>query len=170
MDIRELYQEVILDHSRRPRNRGECPGATAHAQAENPSCGDEIAVHVKFGADHKVEALTLTGQGCALSQASASLMTLKVRGLPVPEAAEAVRPYLQEQASDLSDFILGDYKKNNDRVDFFYRRAEDGNVYAYFTAASDRAEGDSYDYAAPGFYSSSDLDPSHKLSDTAVPS
>jgi len=91
MDIRELYQEVILDHSRRPRNRGDCPGATAHAQAENPSCGDEIAVHVKFGPDSTVEALTFTGQGCALSQASASLMTLKVRGLAVPEAAEAVR-------------------------------------------------------------------------------
>ena len=90
-------------------------------------------------------------------------------GITGSEAAEAVRPYLQEQASDLSDFILGDYKKNNDRVDFFYRRAEDGNVYAYFTAASDRPEGDSYDYAAPGFYSSSDLEPSHKLSDTAVP-
>jgi len=91
VDIRELYQEVILDHSRRPRNRGECPGATAHAEAENPSCGDEIAVHVRIGADSKVEALTFTGQGCALSQASASLMTLKVKGLPIPEAAEAVR-------------------------------------------------------------------------------
>lgn len=91
MDIRELYQEVILDHSRRPRNHGECPGATAHALAENPSCGDEVAVHVRLGPDSKVEAVTFTGQGCALSQASASLMTLKVRGLPLPEAAEAVR-------------------------------------------------------------------------------
>ena len=90
MDIRELYQEVILDHSRRPRNHGECPGATAHAQAENPSCGDEIAVHVRIGPDSKVEALTFTGQGCALSQASASLMTTKVRGLAIPEAAAAV--------------------------------------------------------------------------------
>ena len=90
MDIRELYQEVILDHSRRPRNHGECPGATAHAQAENPSCGDEVAVHVRIGTDSRVEALTFTGQGCALSQASASLMTTKVRGLPIPEAAAAV--------------------------------------------------------------------------------
>ena len=90
MDIRELYQEVILDHSRRPRNHGECPGATGHASAENPSCGDEVAVHVRIGADLKVEAVTFTGQGCALSQASASLMTLKVRGLPVGEAAEAI--------------------------------------------------------------------------------
>lgn len=90
-------------------------------------------------------------------------------GITGSEAAEAVRPYLQEQASDLSDFILGDYKKNNDRVDFFYRRADDGNLYAYFVAPSDRPEGDSYDYEAPGFYSRSDLDPSRKVSDTAVP-
>ena len=90
MDIRELYQEVILDHSRRPRNHGDCPGATAHAQAENPSCGDEIAVHVRMSPDAKVEALTFTGQGCALSQASASLMTTKVRGLAIPEAAAAI--------------------------------------------------------------------------------
>jgi hypothetical protein len=90
-------------------------------------------------------------------------------GITGSEAAEAVRPYLQEQASDLSDFILGDYKKNNDRVDFFYRRAEDGAVYAYFVAPSDRADGDTYEYESPGFYSRSDLDPSRKESETAVP-
>lgn len=90
-------------------------------------------------------------------------------GITGAEAAEAVRPYLQDQASKLSDFILGDYKKNNDRIDFFFQRAEDGNVYAYFVAPSDRQEGDTYDYASPGFFSSSGLDAGHKVSDTAVP-
>lgn len=91
MDLRELYQEIILEHSRRPRNHGPCPGETAHAHAENPACGDEVAVHLRLTPDHRVEAITFTGQGCALSQASASLMTTKIRGKSVPEAAQTVR-------------------------------------------------------------------------------
>jgi nitrogen fixation NifU-like protein len=91
VDIRELYQEVILDHSRRPRNRGECPGANAHAEAENPSCGDEVTVHARLEPDGKLGAVSFTGQGCALSQASASLMTTKVRGLTAEEAGAAIR-------------------------------------------------------------------------------
>lgn len=91
VDIRELYQEVILDHSRRPRNHGECPGANAHAEAENPSCGDEVAVHARLENDGRLSAVSFTGQGCALSQASASLMTTKVRGLSADEAESAIR-------------------------------------------------------------------------------
>jgi nitrogen fixation protein NifU and related proteins len=91
VDLRDLYQEIILDHSRRPRNHGPCPGETAHAHAENPSCGDEVAVHVRMSPDQRVEAITFTGQGSALSQASASLMTTKIRGKSAPEAAETVR-------------------------------------------------------------------------------
>jgi hypothetical protein len=88
-------------------------------------------------------------------------------GLTGSEAAEAVRPYLQEQRAALSDFILGDYKKNNDRLDFFYTRGEDGNVYAYFVAEGDRADGDTYDYADPGFYSNASR--THKASSKTVP-
>jgi hypothetical protein len=88
-------------------------------------------------------------------------------GITGSQAAEAVRPYLQAQAAKLSDFLLGDYEKNNDRVDFFYARGDDGNVYLYFIAPGDRADDDTYTYADPGFFSDSAL--AHKISETAVP-
>jgi len=79
-ELEELYQEVILDHSKRPRNKGEIADGAVHVHGDNPSCGDEIHLHVKFGAGGGVEDIKFTGQGCAISQASASLMTLKVKG------------------------------------------------------------------------------------------
>lgn len=79
-ELEELYQEVILDHSKRPRNKGEIADGAVHVHGDNPSCGDEIHLHVKFDAGGGVEDIKFTGQGCAISQASASLMTLKVKG------------------------------------------------------------------------------------------
>lgn len=87
-------------------------------------------------------------------------------GLSGSEAAEAVRPYLQEQASDISDFLLGDYEADNDPVDFYYRRAEDGRAYVYFVAADDRADGAPFGYASPGFFEDAAL--AVKASSTAV--
>ncbi len=79
-ELEELYQEVILDHSRRPRNFGELPDAAVRVHGDNPACGDEIHLAVKFGADGSVADLKFTGHGCAISQASASMMTAKVKG------------------------------------------------------------------------------------------
>ena len=79
-ELEELYQEVILDHSRRPRNFGELPDASVRVNGDNPSCGDEIHLAVKFGADGGLENIKFTGHGCAISQASASLMTMKLKG------------------------------------------------------------------------------------------
>ena len=81
-DLRDLYQQVILDHSRSPRNHGELePGAgCVHVHGDNPTCGDAIDMWVKVGADGKVEDLKFEGQGCAISQASASMMTVKMKG------------------------------------------------------------------------------------------
>ncbi|MBK6918253.1 MAG: hypothetical protein IPH07_12725 [Deltaproteobacteria bacterium] len=73
-------------------------------------------------------------------------------GITGPEAAQAVRPYLQEQASVLSDFLLGDYKKNNDPVDFYYRRAEGGVPYLFFVNEKDLPDGQPYAYGNPGFF------------------
>jgi nitrogen fixation NifU-like protein len=84
-DLEELYQQVILDHSKRPRNYGDLPGAVS-VHGDNPSCGDEIDLHVKFGPDGGVEDMKFTGSGCAISQASASLMTMKLKGKPRAEA------------------------------------------------------------------------------------
>lgn len=87
-ELRELYQSVILDHSRKPRNFGELHGeGCVHVHGDNPSCGDEIDVFVKLDGE-KVEAVKFTGQGCAISQASASMMTIKLKGRTRDEASK----------------------------------------------------------------------------------
>ncbi|HVI81110.1 MAG TPA: SUF system NifU family Fe-S cluster assembly protein [Chthoniobacterales bacterium] len=79
-DLEELYQEVILDHSRRPRNFGELMNPSVKVRGDNPSCGDEIHLAIKFDGNGGLEEIKFTGQGCAISQASASLMTTKLKG------------------------------------------------------------------------------------------
>ncbi len=83
-DLRELYQSMILEHGRRPRNRG-CPeGANRHARGHNPLCGDEITLHLRLE-DGVVRDVGFEGSGCAISQASASLMTEAVKGRRLDE-------------------------------------------------------------------------------------
>ena len=91
-ELEELYQTVILDHSKRPRNKGELAGAT-QVQGDNPSCGDEILLSVKFGPACEVEDIKFTGSGCAISQASASLMTMKLKGKSREEAARLTNAF-----------------------------------------------------------------------------
>ena len=92
-ELEELYQAVILDHSRRPRNVGEIVDGAVHVHGDNPSCGDEIHLHVKFAADGGIEDLKFTGQGCAISQASASMMTMKIKGRSRLEAETILRSF-----------------------------------------------------------------------------
>jgi nitrogen fixation NifU-like protein len=92
-EIEELYQEVILDHSRRPRNFGELSDATVRVHGDNPACGDEIHVAVKFDTDGGLQDIKFTGRGCAISQASASLMTMKLKGKTRPEATQMLRAF-----------------------------------------------------------------------------
>ena len=79
MDLKELYREVILDHNRRPRNFGRLDPADAHAAGHNPLCGDKLDVTVRLQGD-TLEDVRFQGQGCAISTASASLMTEAVKG------------------------------------------------------------------------------------------
>jgi nitrogen fixation protein NifU and related proteins len=79
MDLKDLYRDVILDHNKRPRNFGKLEGADAHADGHNPLCGDRLSVFVKMNGD-QVEDLRFEGKGCAISTASASLMTEAVKG------------------------------------------------------------------------------------------
>ena len=79
MDLKELYRDVILDHNKRPRNFGRLEDADAHADVHNPLCGDRLSVFVKMDGD-RVEDLRFEGKGCAISTASASLMTEAVKG------------------------------------------------------------------------------------------
>jgi len=92
-ELEELYQEVILDHSRRPRNFGDLPDAAVRVHGDNPACGDEIHLGVKFGTDGGLQDIKFTGHGCAISQASASLMTAKLKGKSRAEATEMLRAF-----------------------------------------------------------------------------
>ncbi len=105
----ELYQQVILDHSRRPRNHGPQPVPPAfHAEGVNPSCGDEIEVWVSFRPDGKIEKVSFQGQGCAISQSAASIMTVKLAGRTVEEARELIRGFYdivsKEEDPDMDRF------------------------------------------------------------------
>ena len=92
-DFEELYQQVILDHSKRPRNYGNMEGPAVHVDGDNPSCGDEIHLRVRFGTSGEVEDVRFTGVGCAISQASASLMTLKIKGKSRAEARDLLHAF-----------------------------------------------------------------------------
>lgn len=110
-ELEELYQQVILDHSRRPRNKGEIPGAI-HVHGDNPSCGDEIDLSVQFAPDGSVQDVKFNGQGCAISQASASLMTLKLKGKPRAEAEAMLRDFHDLVTTEIADppKALGDLR------------------------------------------------------------
>lgn len=89
-DLRDLYQELILDHGRRPRNFGPLEGATHDAVGHNPLCGDRITVHLVLN-DDVVRGVSFEGQGCAISQASASLLTEAVKGKPLKDVLSLFR-------------------------------------------------------------------------------
>lgn len=89
-------------------------------------------------------------------------------GITGQQAAEAVRPYLQEQAEALSDFILGDYKQENDRVDVFWRRGEDGHAYLHFVDPTDLAEDANYTHDRPGLFDDPSLSPGSKVSQLVI--
>ena len=91
-DLRELYQQVILDHNRSPRNFHQIPDANRSASGDNPLCGDRITLWLKV-TDGRVEDVGFQGTGCAISQASASLMTTVVKGKTVAEAEALFRHF-----------------------------------------------------------------------------
>lgn len=110
-DLSELYQQVILDHNKRPRNRGKLPTANRVAHGDNPTCGDQCNVYLRLEGD-RIADISFDGSGCAISQASASLMTTQVKG---KTAAEVEALYQQfhhivttgeapEEISDLAAF------------------------------------------------------------------
>ncbi len=84
-DLTDLYQQVILDHNRRPRNRGKLPTANRVARGDNPTCGDQCAVYLQMEGD-RIADISFDGSGCAISQASASLMTTQLKGKTAAEA------------------------------------------------------------------------------------
>ena len=80
MDIKELYQEIVLDHGKNPRNKNKCEGFNKEAKGYNPLCGDKVHVFLKLDNDKKVKDISFEGEGCAISMASASIMTETIKG------------------------------------------------------------------------------------------
>ena len=85
-DLSELYQELILDHNARPRNFGALEQATHHADGYNPLCGDQLSINLIIDADERIADVRFMGKGCAISKASASLMTVALKGKSRAEA------------------------------------------------------------------------------------
>jgi len=84
-ELRDLYQDVILDHNRRPRNRGRLADATHHAEGDNPLCGDQVSLYLRIE-DGRIAGVSFEGVGCAISTASASMMTEALSGLTLEQA------------------------------------------------------------------------------------
>jgi nitrogen fixation NifU-like protein len=92
--LEDLYREIILDHYRNPRNRGELETPPAHrVEGFNPLCGDEIVVYVQVDDDGKISDIKIGGQGCSISQSSASMMSSAVKGKTVEEARALTRAF-----------------------------------------------------------------------------
>ena len=94
MDLKQLYQDIILEHGKSPRNLGKCEGYSHEAKGYNPLCGDKVHVYLKLDNGKKVERLTFEGDGCAISLASTSIMTELVKGKSFDEAKEIMNAFL----------------------------------------------------------------------------
>ena len=116
-DLTELYQQVILDHNKRPRNRGKLPTANRVAHGDNPTCGDQCSVYLRLdasapGQPQRIAEISFDGSGCAISQASASLMTTQVKGKTAAEVQALYKNFHEivttghspEEMSDLAAF------------------------------------------------------------------
>src|SRR5579884_3249710 len=111
--LEDLYREIILDHYRNPRNRGELPTPPAlRVEGFNPLCGDEVVLYLDIN-DGRVNDLRISGQGCSISQSSASMMSSAVKGKTVPEAWATIRAFkslmsIHEQHLDGAGGAAGD--------------------------------------------------------------
>ena len=92
--LEDLYREIILDHYRSPRNRGELPAPPAHrVEGFNPLCGDEVILYVDIDDSGRITDIKVDGQGCSISQSSASMMTTAVKGRTEAETWELIRAF-----------------------------------------------------------------------------
>ena len=94
MDLKELYQDIILEHGKSPRNFGKCEGYNHDAKGHNPLCGDQVHVYLKLNENKEVEKLSFEGSGCAISIASTSIMTELVKGKSFDCARSIVDEFL----------------------------------------------------------------------------
>ena len=94
MNLKELYQEIILEHGKNPRNLGKPKNFNKDAKGNNPLCGDNVHIYLKLNDQRKVEDISFEGSGCAISMASASIMTDLIKGKSDNEAKEIIEDFL----------------------------------------------------------------------------
>ena len=113
MNLKELYQEIILDHGKNPRNLRRAENFNKDAKGHNPLCGDKVHVYLKLNEKKKVEDISFEGQGCAISMASASIMTDLVKGKEEFEVKEIVNDFLDmiKEKDQLNSNILNEDDK-----------------------------------------------------------
>ena len=111
MDLKELYQDIILEHGKSPRNFGKCEKHTHEAKGHNPLCGDQVQVYLKLNNEKKVEDLTFEGTGCAISIASTSIMTELVKGKS-SEATNKIITFFLDMIKDKNKIVINDLDEN----------------------------------------------------------
>ena len=113
MDLKELYQEIILDHGKNPRNLRKTENFNKDAKGHNPLCGDNVHIYLKLNENKKVEDISFEGHGCAISMASASIMTDLVKGKEEAEVKEIVNDFLDmiKQSPELKSQLIKEDEK-----------------------------------------------------------
>ena len=113
MNLKELYQEIILDHGKNPRNLGKTENFNKDAKGYNPLCGDKVHVYLKLDENKKVEDISFEGEGCAISMASASIMTDLIKGKEESDVKEIVSDFLEmiKEKNEIKTNLLKDDEK-----------------------------------------------------------
>ena len=113
MNLKELYQEIILDHGKNPRNLRKTENFNKDAKGHNPLCGDKVHIFLKLNENKKVEDISFQGQGCAISMASASIMTDLLKGKEEKEVKEIVTDFLEmiKEKDEIKTNLLKDDEK-----------------------------------------------------------
>ena len=113
MNLKELYQEIILDHGKNPRNLRKTENFNKDAKGHNPLCGDKVHIFLKLSENKKVEDISFQGQGCAISMASASIMTDLLKGKEEKEVKEIVNDFLEmiKEKDEINTNLLKDDEK-----------------------------------------------------------
>ena len=113
MNLKELYQEIILDHGKNPRNLRKTENFNKDAKGYNPLCGDKVHIYLKLNENKKVEDISFEGEGCAISMASASIMTDLLRGKEENDVKEIVNDFLEmiKEKDEIKTNLLKDDEK-----------------------------------------------------------
>ena len=113
MNLKELYQEIILDHGKNPRNLRKTDNFNKDAKGYNPLCGDKVHIYLKLNENKKIEDISFEGQGCAIYMASASIMTSLVKGKEEKEAKEIIEDFLEmiKEKENLNTKLLEEDEK-----------------------------------------------------------